>query len=519
MSNPWSPPQAFEEYRLVCPLSRGAMGEVYLAHDTLLDRPVAIKFIIAMGVSGPSPEVREQFLTEARAAARLSHPNVVTIYRVSEIDKRPLIISEFVRGQNLDGMKKPVAWQKVQELGLGLARGLAAAHRRGVLHLDIKPGNVIVSNDGEVKLLDFGLARLLDLSHGAPPSSTSATAARPASTPPKVMAATVDFTRDQAKKLMSSPMAKNLARSVAETERSNENNLPVKPSPPAAAGDSAAAITAQSGEYDPVSEQAVSVSLELNQLYLATADLEKLAAAPVTSQNSVRTSTLSGAVTSEMSARRPPASTTTPPQPGESGSSAVVPLPAAINLTSKNAAALNSAQFEALDWGLPPSTEKSRIAGTPLYMAPEIWRGEPGTRRADIYSMGALLYELLHGVPPFADVQLADLPKTVNAKDARRRCSAWLPVSTRAWRRSSTAVCAAIRRCVLARVMSYARRSSRFVPRISKRRCPKQSLPGPLGLRSRAPRAVLRSAFRDRHDYRAAAHRTAGARRRRLGRG
>lgn len=141
-NSPWNPPQAFEEYRLVCPLSRGAMGEVYLAHDTVLDRPVAIKFIIAMGVNGPSQEVREQFLTEARAAARLQHPNVVTIYRVSEIDKRPLIISEFIRGQNLDGVKKPIPWQKTLELGLGLARGLAAAHRRGVLHLDIKPGNV-----------------------------------------------------------------------------------------------------------------------------------------------------------------------------------------------------------------------------------------------------------------------------------------------------------------------------------------------------------------------------------------
>jgi serine/threonine protein kinase len=157
-NSPWNPPQAFEEYRLVCPLSRGAMGEVYLAHDTLLERPVAIKFIIAMGDSGPSPEVREQFLTEARAAARLQHPNVVTIYRVSEIDKRPLIISEFVRGQNLDSVPKPVPWQRAQELGLGLARGLAAAHRRGVLHLDIKPGKGVSEAAGGASVPQRGAA-------------------------------------------------------------------------------------------------------------------------------------------------------------------------------------------------------------------------------------------------------------------------------------------------------------------------------------------------------------------------
>ena len=74
----WSPPKSFEEFRLLWPLSRGGMGEVYLGHDTLLDRPVAVKFI-----STPvnSPALREQFMNEARAAARLQHPNVVTIYR------------------------------------------------------------------------------------------------------------------------------------------------------------------------------------------------------------------------------------------------------------------------------------------------------------------------------------------------------------------------------------------------------------------------------------------------------
>jgi serine/threonine protein kinase len=120
------------------------MGEVYLGHDMLLDRAVAIKFISSIE---PDILTREQFLTEARAAARLQHPNVLTVYRVGEIQGRPFIISEYVRGQNLEHEKRPMPWQRVLELGIGLARGLAAAHRRGVLHRDIKPGNMLTERE------------------------------------------------------------------------------------------------------------------------------------------------------------------------------------------------------------------------------------------------------------------------------------------------------------------------------------------------------------------------------------
>src|SRR5215216_6059108 len=90
-TQPWSPPKAFDEYRLLRLLGRGGMGEVYLAHDTMLDRPVAVKFISAID---PEVGAREQFLIEARAAARLQHPNVLTIYRVGELDDHPFLISE-----------------------------------------------------------------------------------------------------------------------------------------------------------------------------------------------------------------------------------------------------------------------------------------------------------------------------------------------------------------------------------------------------------------------------------------
>ncbi|WP_437286564.1 nSTAND1 domain-containing NTPase [Sorangium sp. So ce406] len=153
------PPARVEEYRLVQKLGSGGMGDVYLAHDALLDRMVAVKFIRAATADAG---VRARLLAEARAAARIQHPNVVAVYRVGELRGQMFIVSEFVRGQSLDCVDIPMPWHRVLELAAGLARGLAAAHRRGVLHLDIKPGNAVLTEEGEAKLLDFGLAKLLD---------------------------------------------------------------------------------------------------------------------------------------------------------------------------------------------------------------------------------------------------------------------------------------------------------------------------------------------------------------------
>jgi serine/threonine protein kinase len=149
----------FDEYRLVEILGRGAMGVVYLARDTLLDRSVAIKFISGLGLS---PQMIERFLNEARAAARIQHPNVVAVYRVGELQARPYLVSEFIRGKSLEQEAIPIAWDRARDLAYGLASGLAAAHRCGVLHRDIKPANAIVASDGQVKLVDFGLAKLND---------------------------------------------------------------------------------------------------------------------------------------------------------------------------------------------------------------------------------------------------------------------------------------------------------------------------------------------------------------------
>lgn len=151
----WEPPPAFDEYRLIRLLGQGGMGRVYLAEDTALQRRVAIKFI---GAERSGPGQRDRLFAEARALARLRHPNVVMVYRVSEVGSHPYLVQEFLPGVSLRDLSTPLPPERVLAIALGLGRGLAAAHRAHVLHRDIKPDNVMVLPDGEVKLVDFGLA-------------------------------------------------------------------------------------------------------------------------------------------------------------------------------------------------------------------------------------------------------------------------------------------------------------------------------------------------------------------------
>ncbi|MCU0685280.1 MAG: SUMF1/EgtB/PvdO family nonheme iron enzyme [Polyangiaceae bacterium] len=154
---PWSPPTEFDDYVLVRLVGRGATGSVYLAEDAVLARHVAIKFVAALGEGAAA---RERFLNEARAVARVQHPNVIGLYRVGEVEGRPYLATEFARGEPLDRLPLPMPWAKVLTVGIDLSRGLSAAHRRGLLHCDIKPQNAILTDEG-TKLVDFGLARLI----------------------------------------------------------------------------------------------------------------------------------------------------------------------------------------------------------------------------------------------------------------------------------------------------------------------------------------------------------------------
>jgi len=156
-----SPPQQIGRYKIVERIGRGAVGVVYWARDEMMGRDVVVKVLSADFED--EPEIRARFLREAEAAARLSHPNIITIYDVGEERHRFFIVMELLRGSTLsDLIERPeqLPLERVLDLMAQLCSGLGAAHRVGVYHRDIKPGNLFVRNDGILKILDFGIARL-----------------------------------------------------------------------------------------------------------------------------------------------------------------------------------------------------------------------------------------------------------------------------------------------------------------------------------------------------------------------
>src|SRR6516164_7837480 len=147
-------------YVLLDPVGRGGMGVVYSAFDTELDRKVAIKFL--RPGRGPNPAAaRPQLLAEAQAIARLSHPNIVTVHDVGTFEGEVFFAMEYVKGETLRRAQQPglVGLQHTLSLYTAAGEGLAAAHRAGIIHGDFKPENVLVGEDGRVRVTDFGLAR------------------------------------------------------------------------------------------------------------------------------------------------------------------------------------------------------------------------------------------------------------------------------------------------------------------------------------------------------------------------
>ena len=167
--------KATERYRLDRPLGHGGMATVYLARDTELDRPVAVKVLDAADEG-----LRARFVREARLAARLSHPNVVSVFDAGEDGGRPYIVMEHVEGQTVAELlarRGRLPPDEARGLALQAARGLAHAHAAGLVHRDIKPQNLLLREDGTLKVADFGIARAAEDTSLTQPGTVLGTAA------------------------------------------------------------------------------------------------------------------------------------------------------------------------------------------------------------------------------------------------------------------------------------------------------------------------------------------------------
>ncbi|MBP7777057.1 MAG: protein kinase [Acidobacteria bacterium] len=182
---PLPPGARLGPYEIVAPLGTGAMGEVFRARDGRLGRDVAIK--VLPPAFAARPDRLRRFAQEARAAAALSHPNVLAVFDVHTEGEVPYVVSELLEGQTLREavMRGPLPVRRAIDVAVQIASGLAAAHQKGIVHRDVKPANIFLTSDGHAKVLDFGLARI------AEPGDTDAVSTNlnddPATTPGAVL--------------------------------------------------------------------------------------------------------------------------------------------------------------------------------------------------------------------------------------------------------------------------------------------------------------------------------------------
>ncbi len=149
-------------YEIIKRLGQGGMGEVYLANDKALERKVALKFLSSIHCT--NEELKNRFEREARAAARLNHPNIVTIFEVGVFMERPFFAMEYLEGKTIADLieEKPISSKQTLEIGCQLCEALAEIHRHNIVHRDLKPANIVMDNNQRPRILDFGIASVSD---------------------------------------------------------------------------------------------------------------------------------------------------------------------------------------------------------------------------------------------------------------------------------------------------------------------------------------------------------------------
>ncbi len=151
------------QYKIISPIGKGGMGEVFLAQDTKLDRKVAIKFLNEE--LSKDADKLNRFIQEAKAVSALNHPNILTVHEIGESESSNYIVTEFIEGRTLREQitpRKTKSLNEILKIGVQIAEALSAAHQAGIIHRDIKPENIMIRQDGYAKVLDFGLAKLIE---------------------------------------------------------------------------------------------------------------------------------------------------------------------------------------------------------------------------------------------------------------------------------------------------------------------------------------------------------------------
>src|SRR5882724_10659933 len=185
-------------YRIVSKIGAGGMGEVYLAHDTKLDRRVALK--ILPEVFAQDAERMRRFIQEAKSASALNHPNIITIHEIGDADGAHFIATEYVEGETLSRRlrSEPMSLRSAIDIAIQVASALQAAHDAGIVHRDIKPDNVMIRPDSFVKLLDFGIAKLTEKNR-EPIDEDAATAIKSGTSPGMIVGTAGYMSPEQAR--------------------------------------------------------------------------------------------------------------------------------------------------------------------------------------------------------------------------------------------------------------------------------------------------------------------------------